>query len=170
MIVVIHFSICGVLFFKMIQFIYLFGSPGSQLPHAGSSIFVAACQILNWGMWDLVPQPGIKPESSALGAWSLGHWTTREVLLGGSLSLPWNLIYITTVLSKFSYFPSIIMTTISLPFTEDLLYQRHTARVPRILLMLLHLFLTALSGISLYSIFIFFFFFFFSGGRNWLIV
>ena len=112
-------------------------------------------------MWDLVPQLGIKPESSALGAWSLGRWTTREVLFGGSLSLPWNLISITTALSKFSYFPSIIKITISLPFTEDLLYQRRTARVPRIVLMLLHLILTALNGISLYRILIFFFFFFF---------
>ena len=31
------------------------------------------------GMWDLVPQPGIKPASPALEAWSLNHWTTREV-------------------------------------------------------------------------------------------
>ena len=81
-------------FFKMIQFIYLFGSAGSSLPHAGSSNFVVPCQILNWGMWDLVPQPGIKLESSALGAWSLGPWTTREVLFGSSLSLSWNLISI----------------------------------------------------------------------------
>ena len=30
-------------------------------------------------IWDLVPQPGIKPGPPALEAWSLGHWTTREV-------------------------------------------------------------------------------------------
>ena len=30
-------------------------------------------------MWDLVPRPGIKPGPPALGAWSLSHWTTREV-------------------------------------------------------------------------------------------
>ena len=35
---------------------------------------------LSSGMWDLVPQPGIEPRSPALGAWSLSHWTTREVL------------------------------------------------------------------------------------------
>ena len=29
----------------------------------------------------LVPQQGIKPGSLALEAWSLNHWTTREVLL-----------------------------------------------------------------------------------------
>ena len=27
----------------------------------------------------LVPWPGIKPMSPALGAWSLNHWTTRDV-------------------------------------------------------------------------------------------
>ena len=30
-------------------------------------------------MWDPVPQPGIKPRAPALRAWSLSHWTTREV-------------------------------------------------------------------------------------------
>ena len=28
----------------------------------------------------LVPRPGIKPTPPALEAWSLNHWTTREVL------------------------------------------------------------------------------------------
>ena len=32
----------------------------------------AACEIL-------VPQPGTKRVPSALGAWSLNHWTSREV-------------------------------------------------------------------------------------------
>ena len=40
---------------------------------------VGACGIFSWGMWDLVPWPGIKPGSPALGACSLGHWTTRKV-------------------------------------------------------------------------------------------
>ena len=34
---------------------------------------------LRCSMWDLVPQPGIKPGPPALGAESLSHWTTREV-------------------------------------------------------------------------------------------
>ena len=34
---------------------------------------------LSCGMWDLIPQPGIKPGPPALGVWSLSHWTTREV-------------------------------------------------------------------------------------------
>ena len=45
------------------------------------------CSIrtLSCGMWDIVPWPGIKPESPALGAQSLSPWTTREV--PGSLFL-----------------------------------------------------------------------------------
>ena len=39
---------------------------------------LAACG-LSYGMWDLVPGPGIEPRSPALGVQSLGHWTTREV-------------------------------------------------------------------------------------------
>ena len=39
-------------------------------------------RILSCGMWDLVPSPGIKPRPSVLGAWSLNHWTTREVPWG----------------------------------------------------------------------------------------
>ena len=38
-------------------------------------------------MWDLVPQPGMEPGPPALGAWSLSHWTTREVPLGFFLSV-----------------------------------------------------------------------------------
>ena len=34
---------------------------------------------LNRGMWDVVPWPGIEPGPPALGAWSLSHWTTREL-------------------------------------------------------------------------------------------
>ena len=31
-------------------------------------------------MWDLVPRPGIEPGPPALGAWSLNHCATGEVL------------------------------------------------------------------------------------------
>ena len=34
---------------------------------------------LSCSMRDLRPQPGIEPGPPALGAWSLSHWTTREV-------------------------------------------------------------------------------------------
>ena len=43
-------------------------------------VSVVACGVFSWGMWDLVPWPGIKPGSPAWGAQSLSHWTTREVL------------------------------------------------------------------------------------------
>ena len=49
-------------------------------------VLVAACRVFSWGMWalscsmwDLVPWPGIKLGTPALGAWSLSHWTSREV-------------------------------------------------------------------------------------------
>ena len=55
---------------------------------AACVIFVAACGILSCGMrtlscsmWDLVPCPGIEPGPLSLGARSLSHWTTREVLI-----------------------------------------------------------------------------------------
>ena len=41
-------------------------------------IYLAA-QGVSCDMWDLVPQPGIKPGPPALGAKGLNHWTTREV-------------------------------------------------------------------------------------------
>ena len=41
-------------------------------------IYVAALG-LNCSMWDLVPRAGIKPGPCALEAWSLSHWTIREV-------------------------------------------------------------------------------------------
>ena len=34
---------------------------------------------LSCGTQDLVPCPGIQPRPPALGAWSLSHWTTKEV-------------------------------------------------------------------------------------------
>ena len=49
-------------------------------------VLVVACGICTCGkrtlscrMWGLVPWLGIEPEPPALGAWSLSHWTTREV-------------------------------------------------------------------------------------------
>ena len=50
--------------------IYLFGCATSYLPHVG---------FFSCGTLDLVPWPGIEPWLLALGAWSLSHWTTRDV-------------------------------------------------------------------------------------------
>ena len=41
-------------------------------------IYLAALG-LSRDMWDLVPQPGIKPRPPALGGRHLSHWTIREV-------------------------------------------------------------------------------------------
>ena len=42
---------------------------------------VSSCgmRTLSCGMWGLVSRPGIESRPHALGAWSLSHWTTREV-------------------------------------------------------------------------------------------
>ena len=65
-------------------FIYL-AAPGLSCGtwdlHCGMrDLLVVACELFSCSMWDLVPWPGIEPGPPALGAWSLSHWTTREVL------------------------------------------------------------------------------------------
>ena len=51
-------------------------------------LFIVACktfhlhcsmQTLSWGIWDLISRLGFELGLPALGAWSLSHWTTREV-------------------------------------------------------------------------------------------
>ena len=68
----------------------LFGCARSWLWHTGSSILAAACGIsscstwtLSFSMWDLVPWPEMELEPLELGAQSLSHRTTREVLSDG---------------------------------------------------------------------------------------
>ena len=50
--------------------------------------FVICSPLLSaFGLFfSLVPQPGIKPMPPALGAWSLNHWTAREVPAFGLLA------------------------------------------------------------------------------------
>ena len=50
----------------------------SSLWRVGS--LVASWELLVAACGNLVPWPGIEPRSPALGAWSLSHWTTREVM------------------------------------------------------------------------------------------
>ena len=50
-----------------------------QVFTAACGILVVACE-LSFSMWDLVPWPGVEPRVPALGAQSLSHWTSREVL------------------------------------------------------------------------------------------
>ena len=54
-------------FFFLIKFHCPFPLPHTYLAVPGLCI------------WDLVPWPGIKLWPPALGAWSLSHWTTRDV-------------------------------------------------------------------------------------------
>lgn len=42
-------------------------------------IFSCSLRTLSWGMWNLIPCPGIEAQPPALGAWSLSQWTTMEV-------------------------------------------------------------------------------------------
>ena len=55
-------------------FIYLFGCAESQQQHVGSLVFIAAFRIF------LAAACGtqFKPRCPAVGARSVGHWTTRE--------------------------------------------------------------------------------------------
>ena len=41
--------------------------------------FSLACKIFSCSLWDIVPRTGMEPGPPGLGAWSLSHWTTREV-------------------------------------------------------------------------------------------
>ena len=46
------------------------------------SLFIYLATLgLSCGMWALVPSPGIEPWPPVLGAWSLRHWTIREIPL-----------------------------------------------------------------------------------------
>ena len=43
---------------------------------------VMACELfLSCSTWDLISWPETGPGPPALGAWSLGHWTSREALV-----------------------------------------------------------------------------------------
>lgn len=54
----------------------------------GFELLVSACRLLVTAcIWDLVPQPRIKPRPSALETWRLAHWTIREVPVCQFLSL-----------------------------------------------------------------------------------
>ena len=70
-------------------------------------VLVTACKIfscglwsLNYSMWNLVSLTGMEPGPPALGAWSLIHWTSREVPVASIflknssyfLLLPWPLL------------------------------------------------------------------------------
>ena len=41
-------------------------------------LFSCHMKALICSVWDLVPQPGVKPRTSVLGVQSLNHWITKE--------------------------------------------------------------------------------------------
>ena len=66
----------------------ILNSPPSSLPipslwvvpvHQPQASSIWLSQVLLVAFGYLVPWPGIEPWPSASGAWSLSHWTTREV-------------------------------------------------------------------------------------------
>ena len=65
---------------------------------------------LSCSMWDLVPWPGIKPSPPGLGAWSLSHWTTREVYFSDveSASHTWDKSHLEVVYNYFCLLLSLI--------------------------------------------------------------
>ena len=78
------------IFFFNISF-YSLGCVWSLLWHAGTWIasYGISMPILSCGMWDLVPWSGVEPGPPSLRAWSLSHWTTREVLSFSFLISKW---------------------------------------------------------------------------------
>ena len=76
---------------------------------------VVTCELLVVAcMWDLVPWPGIEPGPPALGAQSLNHWATREVL-----PPLFFILYICSVISASQFFflsiPSALICSLHLP-------------------------------------------------------
>ena len=63
-------------------------------------LFIWLHQGHSCSMWDLVPWPGIELRFPALGAWSLDHWTTREV---PTVSLFIDLLLLPSILVVFYY-------------------------------------------------------------------
>ena len=52
--------------------------------------FFVCFYCTTWACRILVPQPGLESMPPAVGAWSLNHWTTREVPLHFFLSNLWS--------------------------------------------------------------------------------
>ena len=71
-------------FFNIFSFIYLFGHSRALVMVCG--IFSCSIRTLSCGLWDLAPWPGMEPRAPVLGAQSLSHWTTKEVLEGRFLT------------------------------------------------------------------------------------
>ena len=72
----IHFLI-----FKYLSNYIYSAAPGLSCATQDLWSFGGHLGSFTYGIWDLVPWPGIEHGSPALGLQSLGPWTTREVLV-----------------------------------------------------------------------------------------
>ena len=74
-----------IIIFKHLFYLFILAVPGlscstQDLCCSMRDLLVVACRLLSCGMHvGSVPLLGIEPKPPTLGAWSLTHWTTREV-------------------------------------------------------------------------------------------
>ena len=76
-------------------------------------VIVAACGIFRWNTHAVVPWPGMQSKPPTLEAWSLNHWTTKEVCLYSwrisiMVVLPlsfWSSILFSLVICNLGWFP-----------------------------------------------------------------
>lgn len=68
------YSVPGIDFLKCL-FIYL----AALVLVVTHGIFSCDMWSLSWSLWDPVSRSGMEPRPAILGAWSLSHWTTREI-------------------------------------------------------------------------------------------
>ena len=83
------------------------------------NIYFYFLAVLDLSLQDLVPWPGLELRSPALGAWSLSHWTTREVFLSVSLNFSKSIYQITSLLfGQFSKWPLFLLWFFSFIYLE----------------------------------------------------
>ena len=70
-----------IFFFNIYLFLFIWLWQVLDATYRGLQSSFFGMQALSCGMWDLVPWPESQPRPPALGAWSLSHWTTREVCI-----------------------------------------------------------------------------------------
>ena len=87
------YTIHGIPQARMLEWVAVSCSRGSSQPRDGIQVsciagrffffflylFILLHQVFSCSMWDLIPLPRIEPRPPALVAWSLSHWTTREI-------------------------------------------------------------------------------------------
>ena len=82
----IHIAANGIISFFLTANITLYTCTTSLKKKKNFYFLYLTAPGLSCSMWDPVPWPRIEHEPPALRAWSLSHWTTREVPTASSLS------------------------------------------------------------------------------------